>query len=179
MHERTTTSPVVDLRGLWVPLATPFDGRDELDAASLRGLADRVLRDGASGIVALGTTGEPAVLTNVEQRRVIEITSESCAAAGRSLIVGAGTNSTRTTVEAVWALDGVASVVGALIVVPYYTRPSQAAIVEHFRVVASESPVPLVAYNVPYRTGRALGAKEICNLHPSPTLSASSRRWAA
>lgn len=170
MHERTTTSPVADLRGLWVPLVTPFDSRDELDAASLRGLADRVLRNGASGIVALGTTGEPAVLTNVEQRRVIEITSESCTEAGRSLIVGAGTNSTRTTINAVQALDGVAAIVGALIVVPYYTRPSPAAIVEHFRVVAAESPVPLVAYNVPYRTGRGLGAKEILELASFPNV---------
>ncbi len=160
MNSRTS----VDLRGLWVPIVTPFDEHDRVDTTSLAALARRLLEDGARGLVALGTTGEPAVLSDEEQRSVIEVCDEVCLSMGRPLIVGAGTNSTRTTIEGVQQLAKYRSVVAALIVVPYYTRPSLPAIVEHFRIVAAASPVPIVVYNVPYRTGRGLGAHEILEI---------------
>jgi 4-hydroxy-tetrahydrodipicolinate synthase len=156
-----------DLQGLWVPLVTPFDSDDEVDVGALERLARRVLGDGAHGIVALGTTGEPATLTADEQRRVIETCRAVCDEMARPLIVGGGTNSTRSTVAAVQALSGVR---GALVVVPYYTRPTPAGIVEHFRVVASESPIPIVAYNVPYRTGRELSAGDILRIAEIPNV---------
>lgn len=152
------------LRGLWVPLVTPFDANDHVDIVALMRLARRVLSDGAQGIVALGTTGEPAVLTVAEQRLVVETCAEVCASVGGSLMVGAGTNSTRTTVDALRDLEGLPGVVAALVVVPYYTRPSPSGIVEHYRVAAEESPVPVVAYNIPYRTGRGLGASELLEI---------------
>ena len=77
---------------------------------------------------------------------------------GAPLIVGTGTNNTRSTIAATQAIEGIPAVVGALVVVPYYVRPSEAAIVEHFRAVAAASPVPVIAYNIPSRTGRGLGA---------------------
>jgi 4-hydroxy-tetrahydrodipicolinate synthase len=164
----STSTP--DLRGLWVPLVTPFDTNDDVDLAALRRLCDRVLADGARGVVALGTTGEPAVLSEAEQRSVVDTCAESCATGRRGLIVGAGTNSTRTTIEAVRALDARAGVTAALVVVPYYTRPSGAAIVEHYRAVAEASPVPIVAYNVPYRTGRGLTADEVVEIANIPNV---------
>lgn len=153
-----------DLRGLWVPLVTPFapDGAVDLDA--LDRLARRVLAEGATGLVALGTTGEPAVLDGDEPRVVIEHCAAICAELGRPLVVGAGTNSTRSTIAAVERLASVPAVVAALVVVPYYTRPSCDGVVEHFRAVAAASPVPLVAYNVPYRTGRGLGATDLLRI---------------
>ncbi len=129
-----------------------------------------MIREGATGIVALGTTGEPAVLTDDEQRQVLDTCAEACRATGRGLMVGAGSNSTRTTIEAVCALEAVRGVTAALVVVPYYTRPSGAAIVEHYRAVAAASPVPIVAYNIPYRTGRGLTASEILEIAAIPNM---------
>ncbi len=157
-----------DLAGLWIPTVTPFDRDDEVDAASLQALARRLLAEGAHGLVALGTTGEPAVLSDGEQRTVVELLAEVCAVAGSPLMVGCGTNSTRRTIETVHRFADVADAV--LVVVPYYTRPSTTAIVEHYRIVASESPVPVVAYNVPYRTGRGLDASDVLRLASIPNV---------
>ncbi len=160
----TITTAPIDLRGLWVPLITPFDADDRVDLDALERLSRRVLDDGARGIVALGTTGEPAVLTDDEQRQVVEVSAHTCNSAGGLLMVGTGTNSTRATIALTQELCGTPGVHAALVVVPYYTRPSTPAIVEHYRVVAAESPVPVVAYNVPYRTGRAFGASDIMTM---------------
>ena len=82
----------------------------------------------------------------------------SCDERGAQLIVGAGTNNTAKTIAAVEALAGTPALAAALIVVPYYVRPSEAGIVAHFQAVAAASPVPVVIYNIPIRTGRNLGA---------------------
>ncbi|HLF41568.1 MAG TPA: dihydrodipicolinate synthase family protein, partial [Acidimicrobiia bacterium] len=79
---------------------------------------------------------------------------------------------TALSVEAVKALAGTPALVAALSVVPYYVRPTEAGIVEHFRAVAAASPVPLVVYNIPYRTGRALGSKSILELAAIPNIAA-------
>jgi 4-hydroxy-tetrahydrodipicolinate synthase len=79
-------------------------------------------------------------------------------------VVGAGTNDTRTTIARHEALADVPGVAASLAVVPYYVRPSEPAVVAHFRVVAERSPVPVVLYNIPYRTGRGLGAASLLEL---------------
>ena len=160
----------IDLSGLWVPIVTPFDTDGEVDAPSLDRLARRLLRDGATGLVVLGTTGEPATLTSDERRRVVEICDAACREAGRGLIVGAGTNSTRGTIDELHHLTAGTSAIAALVVVPYYTRPSERAVVEHFVTVANVSPVPIVAYNVPYRTGRGLGSSALLDLGVHPRI---------
>ena len=161
----------LDLRGVWVPLVTPFDASGAVDATAVERLCGEYLDAGAAGIVALGTTGESAALDTVEKQVVVDACSRVCSARGARLIVGTGTNSTRTTITATNALAGVASVVGALVVVPYYVRPSEAGIVEHFRMVAAESPVPIVLYNIPYRTGRGLGARSLLELAAVPNVA--------
>jgi 4-hydroxy-tetrahydrodipicolinate synthase len=83
---------------------------------------------------------------------------------GVTFVVGAGTNDTRTTIARHEALAGVAGVTASLAVVPYYVRPSEAAIVAHFQAVAARSPVPVVVYNIPYRTGRGLGSAALLEL---------------
>jgi len=165
-----TRLDATDLRGLWVPIVTPFDRHGELDVVSLRRLADRILHDGAAGLVALGTTGEPATLTVEERRRVVEVCDRACRAADRKLIVGAGTNSTLGTIDEIAHLTANTSAAAALVVVPYYTRPSEQAIVEHFTEVANASSLPIVAYNVPYRTGRALGAPALLEMSEHPRI---------
>ena len=148
----------LDLHGVWVPLITPFAGDGSVDVKAIERLCHEYLDAGAAGIVALGTTGESAALDHDEKVAVIATCSKACASRDAQLMVGTGTNSTRTTIAATAALADVAAVNSALVVVPYYVRPSESGIVEHYRAVANASPVPVVAYNVPYRTGRGLGA---------------------
>jgi 4-hydroxy-tetrahydrodipicolinate synthase len=152
------------VRGLFVPLITPFDVDDRVDLDALDRLARRVLSEGATGLVALGTTGEPAVLDPGERRAVVDACAAVCREAGRPLIVGAGGNCTRTSIEDVQTLAGVPALAGTLVVTPYYTLPSANGIVEHYAAVAAASPVPVIAYNVPYRSGRGLAAADLLRL---------------
>jgi 4-hydroxy-tetrahydrodipicolinate synthase len=161
-----TSTP--DLRGVWIPLVTPFSRADEVDHAALERLVHEVVDAGVAGIVALGTTGEAHALDHDERDAVIATCSRVCAERGVGLIVGAGTYDTRTTIAYHEALRDVPAVVAALTVVPYYVRPSEAAVVEHLRAVAAASPVPVVVYNIPVRTGRGLGARSLLELAAVP-----------
>ncbi len=154
----------LDLHGVWVPIITPFAADGEVDLTAVERLCHEYLDAGAAGIVALGTTGESAALDAGEKQRVIEACSKACASRDAQLMVGTGTNSTRTSIAATAALAGIPAVNSALVVVPYYVRPSEQGIVEHYRAVAAASPVPIVAYNIPYRTGRGLGAAALLEI---------------
>jgi len=156
--------------GIFVPLVTPFTAEGELASADLERLAHEVLSDGAAGIVALGTTAEPATLSLQERREVVRICSSVCRERGVPLLVGAGANDTAGTIRAIEALHTEADVAAALVVVPYYTRPSQAGVVAHFEYVAERSPLPLILYNVPYRTGQELGWQSIVRLAQHPRI---------
>lgn len=156
------------LTGLFVPLVTPFTEGGELAADALGELAEQVLDEGAAGIVALGTTGEPATLTAAERHRVLEICARVCRTRDVPLIAGTGSNSTADSANALAALPP--GVSAALVVVPYYTRPAEDGVVEHFRRIAAAAPVPVVVYNVPHRTGRALSAETLCRLAELPNV---------
>ena len=150
--------------GVFVPLITPFDEEGEVDLGALETLAADALGAGAAGLVALATTGEPTSLDQGERDAVVAACARVCQDAGAQLIVGAGTNDTRTTLARHEALADVPGTRASLAVVPYYVRPSEEAIVQHFQVVAERSPVPLVIYNIPYRTGRGLGPEALLEL---------------
>lgn len=158
----------MSLTGLFVPLITPFTATDELACGALEKLAHDVLDDGATGIVALGTTAETATLTSAERRRIVDVCAGVCLQRGAPLIVGTGTNSTTASVDTLAELDP--RVTAALAVVPYYSRPSEDGVVEHFRRLAAASPVPLLVYHVPYRTGRPLGADTLGRLARIPNV---------
>lgn len=159
------------LRGVYVPIVTPFaaDGSVALDAVTK--LAHEYLDAGATGLVPLGTTGEAPALTAAEQRAVVDACSVVCVERNSQLIVGIGTNSTRTTLANVEALADVPGLSAYLVVVPYYVRPSEAGIVGHFRAVADASPVPLVLYNVAFRTGRNLSAAGVIEAARHPNIA--------
>ncbi|NMN93609.1 4-hydroxy-tetrahydrodipicolinate synthase family protein [Antrihabitans stalactiti] len=144
------------LHGIFVPLITPFatDGSVAFDA--LEQLARDVLADGATGIVALGTTAESAALDNDERRAVVDVCTRVCREHRSTLIVGAGANDTRGSAAALAALGPEVS--AAMVPVPYFTRPTPAGVVAHFSALAAVSPVPLIVYHVPYRTGLDLDA---------------------
>ncbi len=149
---------------LLVPVITPFDEAGRVDEDALERHADEVLAAGAAGIVAEATTGEATALDTDERAIVISICARVCAARDAVLIVGAGTYNTRETIARHEALADVPGVRASLAVVPYYVRPSEAAIVAHFEAVAERSPVPLIIYNIPYRTARGLGSAALLEL---------------
>ena len=161
----------VVLRGVYPAAVTPFGRDGQLALDVLEGLVHGFLDAGAAGVVALGTTGESAALEQSEKQAVIDVCARVCAERDAQLIVGAGTNNTAASVAAVQALAGTPALVAALSVVPYYVRPSEAGIIEHFKAVAAASPVPLVVYNIPYRTGRALGSASLLTLAGVPNIA--------
>ncbi|MFF2350330.1 4-hydroxy-tetrahydrodipicolinate synthase [Kitasatospora sp. NPDC058115] len=161
----------MELEGILIPLVTPFaaDGSVALDA--LEKLAGRVLDDGAAGLVALGTTGEPAALSADERRAVTEVCASVCAARGVPLLVGAGGPGTAAAAEELAALAArVPGAAGALVTVPSFVRPGEAGTVAHFRALAEASSVPLVIYHIPYRTGQALSGAALLELAALPNV---------
>ncbi|MEU7940899.1 4-hydroxy-tetrahydrodipicolinate synthase family protein [Microbispora bryophytorum] len=150
------------LSGIHVPLITPFAADGEIAFDALEDLARAALDDGASGLVALGTTAEVATLAEEERRAVIEICGRVCRERGATLTVGAGSADTRSTAEALRALKGEAD--AALVTVPAFVRPSEAGVLAHFTALAEQTPVPLVVYNIPYRTGQSVGAATLRRL---------------
>ncbi|MEV4557602.1 dihydrodipicolinate synthase family protein [Kitasatospora sp. NPDC049285] len=159
----------MELHGIHIPLVTPFTADGDLAPEALERLARECLEAGAAGLVALGTTGEPGSLTTAEQHTVIEVCRKVSAEYGTPLTVGAGHGGTARTAEALAALDGLAD--AALVAVPAFVRPGEAGVLAHFRALAAASPVPLVIYHIPYRTGQPLGAATLLELLALPEVA--------
>ncbi|WP_229074866.1 dihydrodipicolinate synthase family protein [Actinoplanes sp. DH11] len=141
----------MDLSGIHVPLITPFDADNAVAYAVLEDLAQAMLLAGAR-LVALGTTAEAASLSSAERREVLRVLGAS-----PDLIVGANT--------AAELREAAASGAGAaLTLVPPFVRPGPDGVVAHFEALAATSPIPLVVYHVPQRTGQPLGADTIRRL---------------
>lgn len=138
------------ISGSLVALATPMDSRGGLDWQALERLIDFHLEKGTDGIVAVGTTGESATLDMIEHKEAIRRVVDQVA--GRiPVIAGTGANSTREAVE----LTEAARSVGAdacLLVAPYYNKPTQEGLYQHFRFIAEAVAIPQILYNVPGRT---------------------------
>ncbi|WP_250003564.1 dihydrodipicolinate synthase family protein [Actinoplanes sp. M2I2] len=149
--------------GLYVPLITPFapDGSVALDA--LERLAQDVLGAGASGVVALGTTGEPSSLSPAERSAVLDVLAGVCGSTGGQLIVGANDRATLNAVPA--------SATAALTLVPPFVRPGDEGVVAHLSALAGASPVPLVIYHVPYRTAQPLTPGTVRRLAALPSVA--------
>ena len=130
-------------------LVTPFSG-GRVDEATFRDLIDWQIAEGSNGLVPCGTTGESATLEFDEHYRLLDICVEQ--AAGRvPVIAGCGSNNTRAAIANMKAAQR-AGADAALIVLPYYNRPSQAGLVAHFQALADACDLPIVVYNVPGRT---------------------------
>jgi 4-hydroxy-tetrahydrodipicolinate synthase len=141
--------PKFPFKGVFTALVTPFRN-GAIDQAAFVSLVERQIDAGVHGLVPVGTTGESATLSHIEHRRVISLAAEM--AAGRvPVIAGAGSNSTAEAIE----LVGHAKACGAdaaLLVTPYYNRPSQEGLFQHYSAIASAVDIPLIVYNVPSRT---------------------------
>ena len=132
-------------------LVTPFTATGEVDYAALDRLVDYVIEGGVDYLVVMGTTGETPTLTMPE--RVAVLRAVKARNAGRlPLVVGVGGNDTARVVELIdqTNLDGVDAI---LSVTPFYNKPSQRGLFEHYKYIAERSPRPIILYNVPGRTG--------------------------
>jgi 4-hydroxy-tetrahydrodipicolinate synthase len=140
------------LQGLWLPLVTPFrDG--ELDETSLRRLAGHYAAGPVDGLILAATSGEGMTLGMAELERVVALVRDGIADSGRTLPVCLGLSGA-STLKMQDALDETAGwpIDGYLIASPYYTRPSQRGLLQHFTALADHAAWPIVLYNIPYRT---------------------------
>ncbi|MET9464604.1 dihydrodipicolinate synthase family protein [Streptomyces sp. NPDC006544] len=144
--------------GIHVPLVTPFTPAGEVAAEALEALAHEVLDAGAAGIVALGTTAETAALDEAERDLVTDVCARVCRERGALLSVGAGASGTRAAEESLAQLKRWPEATAALVTVPPFLRPSAAGVLAHFTRLAEVSPLPLIVYHIPYRTGQSLDA---------------------
>jgi 4-hydroxy-tetrahydrodipicolinate synthase len=148
--------------GCFVALITPMFENGDVDYSGLKKLVDWHIESGTDGLVILGTTAETATLTEQEQAQVLDVAIAQNQ--GRlPLIVGNGLNCTRSTVEKTKKLDSLA-IDGYLTVTPYYNKPSQKGMVEHFKAVAAATRKPVILYNVPSRTGVDLSNQSVFEL---------------
>jgi 4-hydroxy-tetrahydrodipicolinate synthase len=161
----TTTRRRLHLEGIWLPLITPFsDG--QLDEASLVRLVRHYMTKPIDGLILAGTTGEAMTLDDDETERLVAIVAGEVA--GRKpIVLGLSGSDTRGMCEtladtAPWPIDGY------LIVCPYYVRPSQDGLYRHFSTLAAHSELPLIVYNIPYRTGVNLGNDALMRLAENP-----------
>ncbi|MCE9637820.1 MAG: 4-hydroxy-tetrahydrodipicolinate synthase [Planctomycetes bacterium] len=151
------------VRGTWTALVTPFRSSDlSVDFEALGRLVEAQIAAGVDVLVPCGTTGESPTLTHAEHDEVVACVVKL--AAGRvPVVAGTGSNATAEAVRLTrHAAESGAD--GALVVCPYYNRPSQRMLVEHFRTVASASPLPVILYNIPGRTGVNLEPESVAEL---------------
>jgi 4-hydroxy-tetrahydrodipicolinate synthase len=148
--------------GTGVAIVTPFRNDGSIDFKSLGKLLEHIIRNGVNYIVPLGTTGESVTLSKDEKKAVVNFVTDTVA--GRvPVVVGIGGNNTQEIISAVTQFD-FNNVDGLLSVSPYYNKPSQPGIFAHFKSIAEVSPVPVIIYNVPGRTGSNITAETTLKL---------------
>lgn len=156
------------IAGVWTALVTPFDAEGSVDEQGLRYHIEHQLTHGVDGIVALGTTGETPTLTEKEKNMVITIARELTD--GKiPLMVGTGHYSTQETILNTHKAKDLGADI-ALIVTPYYNKPTQEGIVAHFQSVASAVDIPIVVYNIPSRCGTNISVSTLCHLAEIPNI---------
>lgn len=147
---------------LLTAMVTPFDEKGDVDYAQARKLARALIDSGSDGVVVVGTTGEsPTTRREEEDRLWAEIKEEI---GGRGwVIAGTGSNSTAEAVEATRAAEKI-GVDGVLLVVPYYNKPSQEGLYQHFQTIAASTCLPCILYNVPARTVTDMSTETVIRL---------------
>jgi 4-hydroxy-tetrahydrodipicolinate synthase len=138
--------------GCGTALVTPFRKDFSLDEQAMRRLVRRQIEGGINFLVPCGTTGESPTLTSSEQRRVVEITIEEARPHKTPVVAGAGGNNTAHIIEMARDFEAMGAD-GILSVAPYYNKPTQEGLYQHFRAIASAIRLPIILYNIPGRTG--------------------------
>ena len=161
-----TKKPIFN--GTGVALVTPFRKQDAVDFSKLELMINNIIDNGINFIVALGTTSEAATMTDTEKSAVLDFIVETTA--GRvPIMLGLGGNNTNAIASIInqVSFEGID---GILSVAPYYNKPQQRGLVQHFRYIAEVSPVPVILYNVPGRTSVNLTAETTLQLAEEPNI---------
>src|SRR5690242_18253216 len=154
--------------GVGTALITPFTKSGALDEAAIRRLARRQVDAGVHILVPCGTTGETPTLSPAERRRVVELVVGE--AAGRALVLaGAGGYHTHEVIESVAQMAAIGAN-GILSVTPYYNKPTQEGLYQHYRAIAESTDLPIVVYNVPGRTGVNVEPSTLARLAAIPNI---------
>lgn len=149
-------------RGTGVAIVTPFKNDSSIDFAALGRVVNHVITGGVNYIVILGTTGESVTLTKDEKKAVISYVAE--VTDGRvPLMVGIGGNNTQEVINCVRQTN-FTGIDGILSVAPYYNKPNQRGLFQHFKAIATSSPIPVILYNVPGRTCSNISSETCLNL---------------
>ncbi|WP_309610410.1 4-hydroxy-tetrahydrodipicolinate synthase [Sphingomonas sp.] len=148
-------------------LVTPF-AAGRVDEEAFRVFVDWQIAEGSSAIVPCGTTGEVPTLSNDEQHRLFTLAVET--SNGRvPVIAGCGSNNTATVIEHILAAEA-AGADAALIVIPYYNKPSQAGLIAHFKAIVAASKLPIIVYNVPGRTVADISVETLADVAKMPSI---------
>lgn len=152
----------MNFEGTYVAMVTPFTEDKQIDEEGFRHNINYLIERGVNGLVGAGTTGESATITHDEHQKVIEILVDEVN--GRvETIAGTGSNATSEAISLTkFAEDAGAD--AALLITPYYNKPQQHALVEHYRSVSQGADIPIIAYNVPSRTGINMDVETIVEL---------------
>lgn len=151
-----------ELLGTGVALVTPFNEDNSIDLVSLENLVNYQIDNGVNYLVVLGTTGEPATLTK-DEKELVKKTIINTNNGRLPLVLGIGGNNTMAVVEEIKATD-LSAFCAILSVSPYYNKPTQEGIYQHFKMIAETSPLPIILYNVPGRTGKNFEPETILRL---------------
>ena len=151
-------------------MVTPFTDSGEVDYTEVKRLAQHLIENGNDSILACGTTAETPTLTHDEKINIVKAVKE---AVGDKVpvLVGTGTNNTGTTIEATKEMEA-AGADGVLVVAPYYNKPSQEGLYQHFKAVAESTTLPVVLYNIPGRCGINMSPELIARLAQIPNIVA-------
>jgi 4-hydroxy-tetrahydrodipicolinate synthase len=159
---------IANLKGCGTALVTPFNEDRTVDEAALSALVEWQIAEGIDFIVPCGTTGESATLSDDEMRRVVEIVLQT--AQGRvQVIAGAGGNNTAHVIELAREYERL-GVRGLLSVTPYYNKPTQEGLYQHYRAIAEATRLPIIVYNVPPRTNVNLLPDTLIRLAEIPNI---------
>ncbi|MBN1307647.1 MAG: 4-hydroxy-tetrahydrodipicolinate synthase [Chitinispirillaceae bacterium] len=158
------------LKGCYVACVTPFTSNGQVSEPALRSHINFLISHGVAGIVPCGTTGESATLSWEEHNRIVDITIEECR--GKvAVVAGAGSNNTAESIHA--ALHAQEKGADAILcITPYYNKPTQEGLFQHYRGIAKKVDIPIVVYNVPGRTGVNLQPDTLERLCAFPTIVA-------
>ncbi|KPJ69390.1 dihydrodipicolinate synthase [candidate division WOR-1 bacterium DG_54_3] len=151
-----------DFGRILTAMVTPFKKDMSLDYKKAADLAVKLLSEGSDGLVIHGTTGESPTLTHEEEYELYKVVKDAVKGKG-TVIAGTGSNSTAEAIEATKKAEGV-GVDGAMVVVPYYNKPPQEGLYQHFKAVAEATKLPLIIYNIPGRTGKNMEPETVVRL---------------
>ncbi|MCX5992484.1 MAG: 4-hydroxy-tetrahydrodipicolinate synthase [Chloroflexi bacterium] len=151
---------MINLGRLLTAMVTPFDEKGELDYPQAKRLAQALLKSGSQGLIVSGTTGESPTLTREEKLRLF---AEVRSVAKQGVVANTGTYSTRESIELTREAERV-GVDAILLVVPYYNKPTQDGLFQHFKSIAQSTSLPCIIYNVPGRTVTSISADTVIRL---------------